>query len=52
MLLEFCSRGTLENNLREREKKELLLRKKTKIRLENEIAKGMSHLAEALVNII
>ena len=49
--MEFCSRGTLESNLREREKNKLLLQRKTKITLENEIAKGMSHLADARVKI-
>ena len=51
LLLEFCSIGTLESSLRETEKSKLLLRTKTKIRLENEIARGMCHLFDARVSI-
>ncbi len=49
LVFEFCSRGTLESNLRESEKNRQLCMKKTKISLINEIAKGMRHLADSRV---
>ncbi|XP_028394142.1 uncharacterized protein LOC114518358 [Dendronephthya gigantea] len=51
LVLEFCSRGTLETNLRDNEKIEQLFLKKTKINLANEIANGMAHLtSEGIVH--
>ncbi|CAB3994055.1 angiopoietin-1 receptor-like, partial [Paramuricea clavata] len=47
LVLELCSRGTLENSLREKEKNEQLFLKKTKLTLANEIAEGMRHLADS-----
>jgi hypothetical protein len=49
LVLELCSRGTLENSLREKEKNEQLFLKKTKLTLANEIAEGMKHLADSRV---
>ena len=49
LVLEFCSRGTLESNLRESQKNRQLFNTKAKMGLENEIAKGMSHLADSRV---
>ncbi|CAB4042097.1 Fibroblast growth factor receptor 1, partial [Paramuricea clavata] len=46
LVLEFCSHGTLESNLREDKKSEQMFMKKNKINLANEIAKGMRHLAD------
>lgn len=48
-MLEFCSHGTLESNLREDKKSEQMFMKKNKINLANEIAKGMRHLADTRV---
>jgi hypothetical protein len=49
LVLEFCSHGTLESNLRENKKSEQMFKKKNKINLTNEIAKGMRHLADTRV---
>ena len=49
-MLEFCSRGTLESNLRDNIKSEQMFLKKKKMQLANEIAKGMRHLSDARVN--
>ena len=50
LVLEFCSRGTLESNLRDNIKSEQMFLKKRKMQLANEIAKGMRHLSDARVN--
>jgi hypothetical protein len=50
LVLEFCSRGTLESNLRDNIKSEQMFLKKKKMQLANEIAKGMRHLSDARVN--
>ncbi|XP_028413457.1 titin-like isoform X1 [Dendronephthya gigantea] len=47
LVLEFCSRGTLESNLREKKKNKQMLTKKTKIQIAKEIAKGMTHLTNS-----
>jgi hypothetical protein len=49
LVFEFCSRGTLENSLREKEKSKQLFLNKTKLTLVNEIAEGMRHLADSRV---
>ncbi|XP_028394789.1 hemicentin-1-like [Dendronephthya gigantea] len=46
LVLEFCPRGTLKNNLSDSKRNEQLLMKKTGINLANEIAKGMTHLSK------
>jgi hypothetical protein len=49
LVLEFCSLGTLESNLRESNKRKEMFKKKNGINLANEIAKGMEHLSDARV---
>ncbi|XP_028418079.1 angiopoietin-1 receptor-like, partial [Dendronephthya gigantea] len=47
LVLESCSRGTLESNLRDSDKNNQMLMQKKTICLANEIAKGMAHLTDA-----
>ena len=49
LVFEFCSRGTLESNLRDRGKSEEMFLTKNKISLANDVAKGMRYLAESRV---
>ena len=51
LMLEFCSLGTLESNLRDGNKRKEMFMKKNRINLANEIAKGMEHLSDAKVYI-
>jgi hypothetical protein len=51
-VLEFCSLGTLESNLRDLSKSKEMFKRKDKISLANEIAKGMKHLSDARVNVL